>query len=68
MDKYGTAEQDLLEGLRNEEHKLMLEMMSSSRNQYQPEKTASLFQGDIDRRLQEVRNKITELDLKLKTQ
>jgi hypothetical protein len=58
MEKYGTKNLDLLEGLRNEEAQLMNQMAASLAD---PSKTAS-ERSDIDRRLQQVRMKIYELD------
>ena len=60
MDKYGTEQKDLLEGLRDEEHNLSVDIMGMMQNQ---EKVASAEYQNKERRLQEVRAKITELDL-----
>lgn len=63
MEKYAVQDDDLIEGLRNEEHELMLKM---SDHMMGGEKTAEQEQ-DYQRahsRLQSVRNKITEHDLK----
>lgn len=56
MEKYGVSKEHLLEDLRNEESKLMTEKMGSL------QKKASNTSG-LDARLQQVREKITELDL-----
>lgn len=63
MDKYGTEQKDLLEGLRDEEHNLSVDIMGMMQNQ---EKVASAEYQNKERRLQEVRAKITELDLEKK--
>lgn len=60
MDKYGTAQEDLLEDLRNEEHNLTLKVMDMMKKQ---EKLASSEYQNTEKRLQDVRAKITELDL-----
>jgi len=60
MDKYGTTQENLLEDLRNEEHNLTLEVMDMMNDQ---EKIASAEYQNKERRLQDVRVKITELDL-----
>lgn len=60
MDKYGTESKDLLEGLRDEEHNLAVDIMGMMRDQ---EKIASAEYRNKEQRLQEVRAKITELDL-----
>jgi len=60
MDKYGTSQEDLLEDLRNEEHNLALEVMGMMNDQ---EKIASAEYQNKERRLQDVRAKITEIDL-----
>ena len=60
MDKYGTTQENLLEDLRNEEHNLTLEVMTMMKSQ---EKIASAEYQNKERRLQDVRAKITELDL-----
>lgn len=63
MEKYSALNEDLIEGLRNEEHALMLQI---SRYMSLQEKTAQ--EDDEYRRtqarLQHIRDKITELDLK----
>jgi len=63
MDKYAIQDEDLVEGLRNEEHDLMMKV---SKYMHLQDKTA---QEDTDfrttqARLLNVRNKITEHDLK----
>jgi len=60
MEKCGTQNKDLLEGLRNDEHNLTLEVMDMMKDD---EKLASSeFKAKQDR-LQDVRAKITEIDL-----
>jgi len=64
MEKCGTQKKDLLEGLRNDEHNLTLEIMDMLKDN---EKLASPeFKAKQDR-LQDVRSKITEIDLGEKT-
>lgn len=63
MEKYGIQDVDLISGLRDEEHRLMLEV---SGYMHTGEKTATeehAFQ-QAQSRLQAVRAKITEHDLK----
>jgi len=63
MEKYAVQDEDLIEGLRNEEHDLMLKV---SKYMNILEKTAdeeSDFRGSQGR-LQRIRDKITEYDLK----
>lgn len=65
MEKYAVQDEDLLNGLRNEEHQLMLQISHLMSGQ----KTAaedSHFQ-QIQNRLQILRDKITSLDLKNKS-
>lgn len=59
MEKYGVNKEILHEDLRNEEAKLMMEMSSAIQDST---KTAS-DRSRIEQRLQQVRSKITELDL-----
>jgi len=59
MEKYGVNKEILHEDLRNEEAKLMMEMSSALQDNT---KTAS-DRSRIEQRLQQVRSKITELDL-----
>lgn len=64
MEKYAVHDDDLIEGLRNEEHDLMLKVAAHMTNT--GEKTASEeheYQS-TQNRLTQVRNKITEHDLK----
>lgn len=63
MEKYGALNEDLLDGLRNEEHDLMLKV---SRYMSIQEKTAqeNSEYNNTQNRLQQIRDKITELDLK----
>lgn len=63
MEKYAVQDDDLIEGLRNEEHELMLKMSSHMMG---GEKTAEQEQDyqKAQNRLQSVRSKITEHDLK----
>lgn len=63
MEKYAVADDDLIQGLRNEEHTLMLQIMNHMSS---PEKTASEerdFQS-VQSRLHAVRAKISDHDLK----
>lgn len=63
MEKYGTSNSELLEGLRNEEHNLTLEVMDMMKDN---EKLASAEFKSKEARLQDIRAKITDLDLKEK--
>jgi hypothetical protein len=58
IEKYGVSQEILYEDLRNEEARLMQRMQDDLTT-----KTASQ-QGNIELQLQQIRNKITELDLK----
>lgn len=63
MEKYGVADDDMIRGLRDEEHNLMLRM---SQHMLMQEKNAS-DTNDLhmtESRLQDIRAKITEHDLK----
>ena len=63
MEKYGVADEDMITGLRDEEHSLMLRM---SQHMLMQEKTAA-DTNDLhmtESRLQAIRAKITEHDLK----
>lgn len=62
MEKFGVESDDLIGGLRDEEHQLMLEV---SRYMQTHEKTAEETReyNRIHSRLQQVRDKITEHDL-----
>jgi len=63
MEKFGVADDDLISGLRDEEHQLMLNVMDHMNG---GEKTAA-EESEYKRyesRLQQVRQKITEHDLK----
>jgi len=65
MEKYGVADDDLISGLRDEEHQLMLKVLH---HMHGGEKTASEeddYRG-AESRLQQVRQRITEHDLKKK--
>ncbi len=59
MEKYGVNREILHEELRNEEARLMMEMSSALQDHT---KTAS-DRSRIEQRLQQVRSKLTELDL-----
>ena len=60
MEKYGVKSDILYTDLRDEEAQLMTKMSEIMAN---PTKTAEDI-SSIERRLQEVRRKLTELDLK----
>lgn len=63
MEKFGVNDSDLIEGLRNEEHNLMLEVaqyMNVMEKTAEEERSFKRAQA----RLQQVRDKITEHDLK----
>ena len=63
MEKYGIAEDDMITGLRDEEHNLMLQM-----GQYMGKMEKSAYERSemqqIESRLHSIRAKITEHDLK----
>lgn len=63
MEKFGIADDDLISGLRDEEHNLMVEV---GRHMSIQEKSASenMEYQRLQSRLQQVRDKITEHDLK----
>jgi hypothetical protein len=61
MEKFAVQEDDLLSGLRDEEHNLMLEV-SSQMSGYKSADGGGGFLA-AQSRLQAVRDKITELDL-----
>lgn len=61
MEKYAVQDDDLLSGLRNEEHQLMCEV-SSHMSGYKTAADDARFQ-QLQNRLQTVRDKITSLDL-----
>lgn len=65
MEKYGIAEEDLIQNLRDEEGRLMAKMASYMSS---PIKTAEEEQSysEIQSRLQHIRQKITDYDLKKK--
>lgn len=60
MEKYGVSNRTLLDGLRDEEHRLMLKLMEANAPM---EKSAEEL-SDIEKRLGHIRAKITEMDLK----
>lgn len=64
MEKYAVQDEDLIEGLRNEEHQLMLEVSRGMTGQ----KTAAEEQQfyALQNRLQAVRDKIAMYDLRKK--
>lgn len=64
MEKYAVDNQDLIDGLRNEEHELMIEVSHYMSGQ----KTADDEQrfSRAQTRLQSIRDKITEIDLSRK--
>jgi hypothetical protein len=61
MEKYAVEDKDLIDGLRNEEHELMIEVSHYMSGQ----KTADDEQrfSRAQTRLQSIRDKITEVDL-----
>lgn len=61
MEKYAVQDDDLSSGLRDEEHTLMLEV-SRLMSGYKSAAEESHFQS-VQNRLQQVRDKITEIDL-----
>lgn len=64
MEKYGVQEDDMISGLRNEEHELMSKMSGYMANM---DKTAS-EESDMQRtqsRLVAIRDRITAHDLKI---
>jgi len=63
MDKYAVEDDDLIEGLRNEEHDLMLKVSKYMSLQEKTAQEDSEFRS-TQNRLQNVRDKITEHDLK----
>lgn len=67
MDKFGVADKDLWDGLRNEEHNTMLQISSLMTR---TEKTAQEDNElrNLESRLHSIRDKITEHDLQGKYQ
>ena len=63
MEKFGVAQNDLIDGLRMEEHELMMEI---NKFMCSGEKSSSEYRelSQLEGRLNNVRNKITETDLK----
>lgn len=61
MEKYGVDDRSLIDGLRDEEHQLMLQIMEAST---QMEKVSKESVRTLEKRLGHVRSKITEIDLK----
>lgn len=61
MEKYAVEDKDLIDGLRNEEHDLMIEISHYMSGQ----KTAESEQrfSSAQNRLQSIRDKITNIDL-----
>jgi len=61
MEKYAVEDKDLIDGLRNEEHDLMIEISHYMSGQ----KTAESEQrfSNAQSRLQSIRDKITNIDL-----
>ena len=61
MEKYAVEDKDLIDGLRNEEHDLMIEISHYMSGQ----KTAESEQrfSNTQSRLQSIRDKITNIDL-----
>lgn len=63
MEKYGVQEDDLISGLRDEEHQLMVEITSYMTGGEKTATEEATFRRRQSR-LQIVRDKITEHDLK----
>lgn len=62
MEKLGVSKQALVDSLRQEESDLMMQMADYMAAPL--DKKASIDREALDRRLMEVRHKITEIDLK----
>lgn len=63
MEKYGVQEDDMIAGLRNEEHSLMLEVAQYMNGNEKTADEENRYQ-QVQNRLSIVRNAITEHDLK----
>lgn len=63
MDKYAIQDEDLVEGLRNEEHDLMLKV-SNYMNILEKTGQEEADFRNAQSRLQRIRDKVTEYDLK----
>lgn len=61
MEKYAVQDDDLIEGLRNEEHELMLKMSQHMSGHKTAAEEREFY--NIQNRLQAVRDKITQHDL-----
>lgn len=64
MEKYGTTDASLTEGLRNEEHELMLELMGANDVSEMGKQASPDTVRNLEQRLGLVRNRITEIDLR----
>jgi hypothetical protein len=64
MEKFGVDDRDLLDGLRDEEHQLMIQIMETSSPM---EKVSYEKMRALEKRLAHVRAKITSIDLKGRT-
>lgn len=62
MEKQGVSAQSLIDSLRQEESELMMQIADYMSTPF--EKKSSIDREGLDRRLSEVRHKITEIDLK----
>lgn len=62
MEKLGVSSQALIDNLRKEESELM--MLMADYMSAPLDKKSSIDRNELDRRLAEVRQKITEIDLK----
>ena len=60
MEKYGVTDRSMLDGLRDEEHRLMLKLMDANN----PMEKSAEEVTELEKRLGHIRAKITELDLK----
>lgn len=62
MEKHGVSDQSLIDSLRQEESDLMMQMADYMSAPL--EKKSGVDRDGLERRLSEVRHKITEIDLK----
>ena len=67
MDKFGVSDSDLWDGLRDEEHQVMIKISSlMTRNEKTAQEDNEL--RSLESRLHQIRDKLTEHDLKGKYQ
>lgn len=57
MDKYGASKEDLLQGLQNEEASIMQQIQKT----LDPSSKTASDRSELERRLQSVKSKISEL-------